>query len=267
LRYKDSQNSFADSYETTPDLFRFNFNGISGSFFMDESGNFRIRTNEPNNLKIDISRLNFQAQTASCIPKATSEIIITDDKGIKYYFGGASKNLEYTTSLGTNAAGYSISQAPPPPVITAWYMYKVQLQDGSEILYNYLDDKRDIDSGLGGLGCSPVALGYYKGTPGVERKQFIEFRANVNDYRKVTETSQTISSGVGYISMNASYADGYGNTYSMTKKAYLESIIYKNNKIKFNYGIQNNLYHNVSIPQQIGQPSAETDFIRFSQKN
>jgi hypothetical protein len=265
FRYKDSQNSHSDSYETTPDIFHFNFNGISGSFFMDESGYFRVRTTEPNNFKIDISKLNFQPYVAHCIPSYTSEIIITDDKGIKYYFGGNSKNLEYTTSLGTDAAGYG-SVGAPPPVITAWYMYKVEIPDGNVINYNYLDDRRDITSSLGTLGCSPTALGYYKGTLGTEKKSFIEFRANVNDYRKVTETSQVMTGGMESVSLNASYTSGWGNTYSLTKKSYLESITYNNSKIKFNYELQNNLYNNVNIPQQVGQNATETEFTRFPQK-
>ncbi|HCA07161.1 hypothetical protein [Chryseobacterium sp.] len=260
LRYRDSQNSNTDSYETTPDLFHFNFNGISGTFFMDESGNFKIRTNEPNNLKIDISKLKFQPPTAVCIPSNTSEIIITDDKGTKYYFGGNSRNLEYTTSLGENPVGYNIGDAPAS-VITAWYMSKIDLPDGSTILYNYLDDKRDITSDLGNLGCSPTVYGYYKNTPGIERKLFAEFNVKVNDYRKVTETTQSTSMG-GSININASYSTASGNMYSITKKAYLESITYKNSKIKLNYGTQNNLYNNVTI---FGG-SNSSDFTSFSQK-
>ncbi|KFF15020.1 hypothetical protein [Chryseobacterium sp. JM1] len=260
LRYKDSQNSNTNSYETTPDLFHFNFNGISGTFFMDESGNFKIRTNEPNNLKIDISKLKFQPVVAVCIPSYTSEIIITDDKGTKYYFGGNSRNLEYTTSLGENPEGYNIGDAPAP-VITAWYMYKIDLPDGSTVLYNYLDDKRDITSSLGNVGCSPTAYGYYKGAPGAERKLFAEFNVKVNDYRKVTETTQSTSMG-GNITINANYSTGSGNTYSITKKAYLESITYKNSKIKLNYDIQNNLYNNVTIYG----PNNGSDFTGFPQK-
>jgi hypothetical protein len=262
FRYKDSQNSYPDAYETTPDVFHFNFNGISGSFFMDESGYFRVRTTEPNSLKIDISKLNFQPYVASCIPSYTSEIVITDDKGNKYYFGGNSKNLEYTTSLFTDPSGYSSAGFAPPPVITAWYLYKVQMQDGSEIIYNYLDDQRNITSSLGNLGCSPTALGYYKGALGTEKKSFIEFRTNVNDYRKVTETSQVMTGGVEHVSVNATYGTGWGNTYSLTKKSYLESITYKNSKIKFNYDLQNNLYNNLDV---FG-PNTASEFTHFPQK-
>ncbi len=118
--------SLVNNYEANPDMFSFNFNGISGKFFMGNDGLIKVITNEPNNLKIDITGMQNQV-IASLTKPNESLIIITDDSGNKYYFGGHTKNLEYT------ANGFY-------PVITTWHLNKIENYNGRVVNFVFRDD-------------------------------------------------------------------------------------------------------------------------------
>lgn len=83
----------AYSFEIEPDKFSFNFMGNSGYFFIGNDMK-PIIVSDNKNLKIDVSGISskqplnpIQTNGAQCQTNPTS-IIITDEKGIKYYFGG-----------------------------------------------------------------------------------------------------------------------------------------------------------------------------------
>jgi len=53
-------NNSSQAYEGDPDIFNFNFNGISGKFFMGNDGQLKVINNNPGNLKIDITNMQNQ---------------------------------------------------------------------------------------------------------------------------------------------------------------------------------------------------------------
>lgn len=114
------------NYEGDPDMFSFNFNGIFGKFFMGNDGVIKVITNEPNNLKIDITGMQNQFIADDSIPNE-SLIIITDNSGNKYYFGGQTRNLEYTAN-----GSY--------PIITTWHLNKIEYYNGKNTNFVFRDD-------------------------------------------------------------------------------------------------------------------------------
>ncbi|MCD0455718.1 MULTISPECIES: hypothetical protein [unclassified Chryseobacterium] len=242
IRYRGFPNDNTTPFETTPDIFNFNFNGISGKFSMAANGSIDVVSNDSHKLKIDLTGMSSQPYTAICYPKYESEIRITDEKGNKYYFGGESKNLEYSVFMGTSANGEG--NDTQNPIINSWYLKKIEFQNGEILKYNYADDKIDI-SNLGVAFCYPNNSPFWHGNSLAETKKFIEINNHVNSYAKLTD-SDILSVGYSTSVINASYSSGYGNTFSLVKKTYLANIEYKNIKVVFNYSDQDNIYTNTS---------------------
>lgn len=111
------QASLASQVDTQPDIFNYNVNGLCGKFFLDENNN-PIEM-EPSGNKIEITTdfldIGFEANS---VP----EIIITDTKGIKYYFGG----LNAIESSSSRKASGSDPGPPSDPVKTSWYLTKIE---------------------------------------------------------------------------------------------------------------------------------------------
>lgn len=137
-----------DAYEGSPDIFSFNFNGISGTFFMGNDGLVKVITNEPNNLIIDLS--GFKKQTKNtrsiCYPVETSEIKITDNQGNQYIFGGEINNLEYSMLIGTQGVTPSRNSLLTP-TITSWFLREIIYSNNSHIKFLY----RNTSGNLGSL--------------------------------------------------------------------------------------------------------------------
>ncbi|WP_345987737.1 DUF5977 domain-containing protein [Chryseobacterium sp. Chry.R1] len=119
-------------YELEPDKFNFNFMGISGYFYIGIDLKPVAVSNDPN-LKIDITGISTQNDpNAGCKP-ASSEIIITDGKGNKYYFGGDSDNLEISYDLGI--LGETPLQTPAYNMkIMSWYLTKIEYMNGRNVI-------------------------------------------------------------------------------------------------------------------------------------
>lgn len=219
VRLKGYPDNNTTRYETTPDKFTFNFNGISGTFFIAPNGSVDITTTEPHKLIVDLSGVNSQPYTTTCTPLYKSEIKITDELGNKYYFGKEGKNLEYSVFLGVNADGGSRL-----PVINSWYLYKMEFKNGEVINYNYLNDNLSIN-GSGTTFCYAHPLGFWKPfAQYAETKKLLDFNVHVNDYGKMVSTDQQ-GWGMEYTHFTAEYANGYGNVYSIIKKTLLSSIV------------------------------------------
>jgi|GEM_PF-807949 len=118
------------------DQFFYNFNGISGQFYIDESG---VATSQPNNnLAIDLyqsgdgigeGETKCYAYNTMYLTKCFYKIVITTDGGIKYTF----EDKEYS---GPKASG----QPGIPEYVSAWYLTKIESASGSnEITFTYSD--------------------------------------------------------------------------------------------------------------------------------
>lgn len=218
VRLNGYPNNNTTRYETTSDKYSFNFNGISGSFFIAPDGKVEVITNEPHKLKVDLSGMSSQPYTSACSPLNESEIIITDEVGNKYYFGKQSRNLEYNVFLGDNATGSNAQT----PVISSWYQYKTEYQNGDVLKYNYQEDNiapYNIQSSFCIIGNNT----FWHGDPTQYRdlKKFLDLHSTGDNNSK--------------------------QVYNLVKKAYLSNIEYKDYKIVFSYSDQDNLYKNVAI--------------------
>ncbi|MFM9989572.1 hypothetical protein [Flavobacterium sp.] len=239
------------SFEENPDIFSFNFNGISGKFFMGYDGKIKVVTNEPNNLKVDVSGMSSQIYNAKCANSLlSSEIKITDNLGNAYYFGGLSRYLEYTVPMATSGSGAG------SPVITSWFLKKIEYYETQSVInFNYRPDFV-LQSGTvtGGDFCNDGGGGIYWHSNSVEKGKLFALSEHQNedvyDYNlDVTKTEWGFdpiffaSTGIplGYWQQTHAQASGSTggaptNNYSVQKKAILESITGEDFTINFVYG-------------------------------
>jgi len=234
--YANSSSNGLDSnnYEGDPDVFSFNFNGISGKFFMGNDGEVKITTNIPHKLKVDLSEFAFQdvSNSTLCKPKTPSRITILDEKGNKYFFGGESKNLEYTLST-TNQSSSSTSDHRP--VINSWYLYKIEYYTGYVLNFNYRDDS--ILTNIFADQYQIIHGGYYTDVNDA-RRDFVQLSEYYSDDRALFQNSGTMT-GTGGVGGNG------GGSYRLTiqKIAILDNIQGENFNINFNYSRQSHKFN------------------------
>lgn len=131
------------AYETTPDLFSFNFLGHCGRFMIDHNRSPQVAGE--GNYKIDLS--GFAFQHVSSVTQE-SRIVITDGNGTRYTFGGTRNALELSLlPIISNATGGSIPSTIANGVITSFYLTKIETQSGEVVLFNYLPDGFNVHSG------------------------------------------------------------------------------------------------------------------------
>ncbi len=220
MTFMDANDSRQNSFETTPDVFSYNVNGLSGKFFMTSDGKIKVISNSPSIVSVDLTNFNFQPYTVQCSPVNLSEIKLIDDKGNKYYFGGESKYLEYSLNL--------ILGIGKNPVINTWCLKRIEYYNNEVLYYNYQNDTIDGYSSF----CDPNG-GFYHG--GVNQndqiKKFIFLTEYLNDSRSFSGSNPS---------------GGAGNLYTLHKKAFLDNITNLGNVIKFNYSSQSFVLNNNS---------------------
>lgn len=208
----------ANAYEGSPDIFEFNFNGISGKFFMGNDGQIKVITNEPNNLKVDM--IGFVTQyEGNCVPYP-SEIKIVDNQGNQYFFGGNKSNLEYSLFMGTDYSGRNPYNKKP--IISSWFLSKIIYSNNSQIIFKYKDDT---------LNSNQYCLG--KSTIDQTDKSFLSLNQYISEERNAS-FSQMCCVGL-YESTSQTTAPV---SYELQKKAILEKIEGDNFRIDFNYSSQ-----------------------------
>jgi len=111
------------TYDTEPDIYYFNFGGISGKFYYDQE----------NNEFYTIPRLNIKISHTN-----TGDFILTAEGGNVYSFTAK----EFTSSTGSNCSPQAT--APPGNVysnsITSWYLTKIENPEATDnITFNYVD--------------------------------------------------------------------------------------------------------------------------------
>lgn len=123
------------AYELEPDIFKFNFSGKSGYFYIGNNG-FPIISSEETGLKIDITELsskqpkNVFNDGSKCLTK-NSVIKITDGKGIQYFFGGVFENLEISYPM------FSSYNNENKFTITSWNLFKIVYPNNNTIEVKY----------------------------------------------------------------------------------------------------------------------------------
>ena len=107
-------------FDSEPDLFHFNFNGISGSFVLDAEGNA---------VQIPAGNLKIETQLGGQVPW---NIRITTPDGIMYSFGGGFTAVEKTKQLSLCSRNYE------DPIAVAWYLDKILHPAGEEVTFQYI---------------------------------------------------------------------------------------------------------------------------------
>ncbi|MBN2610113.1 MAG: RHS repeat protein [Bacteroidales bacterium] len=105
------------TYDTQVDIFQFNFNGYSGSFYLDKNLNC-VLTNYEEELTISVTEFNDEGITS---------FEVKTPEGIIYYFGGAEVEKTRTPNVKDNKDAY-----------TAYYLTKVHHPIGDEIDLEYV---------------------------------------------------------------------------------------------------------------------------------
>lgn len=136
-----------NNYDYEPDIFTFNFMGISGKFFMDNNGEWKVVSDQ--NLKVIMKpelvsplfeRLDLFADNDGheydnwLYPKVIGGFELIDDNGTIYKFGYDQTAIEYSTSFFSQS--FSSLLRPSSWIANAWYLTEVTDKFGN-VLYEF----------------------------------------------------------------------------------------------------------------------------------
>ncbi|EJL74399.1 RHS repeat domain-containing protein [Chryseobacterium populi] len=226
LDYRMKGCDLYSDYDGDADIFTFNFDGVNGKFVIGNDGQPKIIGEGVKGFKIDVTGVANQPITNGCKPQ-NSEIKITDNKGNEYYFGGESRNLEYTVPI---TGGVNVDEVRAGvSVISAWYLRKIIYSNTETVNFNYRDDSLLTDR-------------FCHGTPGTVTDWHGINNANVEERKKFVIYNRTYNQDVSCVSTmgnnNEFACGGNDRVFSLTKKAILQDITTANYSIKFSYSLQ-----------------------------
>lgn len=135
----DSQESFDRyfspySFELEPDEFSFNFFGISGKFYFDQTGSIRVQSDRPLTISFDpnnyleMSELDFDNKGS--LHKSIREFVITDEWGNRYYFGDKNA-VEISEPISYGKEGIPTKEQMS---VTSWFITKAESADGLDVI-------------------------------------------------------------------------------------------------------------------------------------
>ncbi|SHK27002.1 hypothetical protein [Chryseobacterium polytrichastri] len=223
----------AFGFEIEPDKFSFNFMGNSGYFFIGNDMK-PIIISDNKNLKIDVSGLSskqpldpIQINGSQCLTKPTT-ITITDEKGIKYYFGGNYENLEISYNLLPNA------ESENPFTITSWNLFKIEYPNSNILEIKYrtvtpsITDRNFCRSNPGNIRNlqEPFLLMFDHNT--IFKQEIKATNGNYN-----TSSGSLLYDGTIYWGGSTTSSDGSNTSYSATKKSFPDSILLNGKTIVF----------------------------------
>lgn len=119
---------YKQKYEYAPDIFTFNFLGYSGYFLMGYDKKIYVQSEDIFDVQICHHALGYQNNYPNMVG---FHIIMTDKTGTKYTFGASIGSIEVSQAPDYNAS---------PPQINAWYLSKIEFQNGSTINFKYDGD-------------------------------------------------------------------------------------------------------------------------------
>lgn len=136
-------------YDYEPDIFSFNFMGISGSFYMDNDGEWKVRSD--NNVKVyaneELIPPLFENLAPCPVPpyqttcyKTISGFTIIDERGNQYIFGGDQDAIEYSIDFFNQALGESW-------IANAWHLKKV-IDPNGVVLLNFTYERKNFIASL-----------------------------------------------------------------------------------------------------------------------
>lgn len=126
---------FSTGIELEPDEFSFNFFGISGKFYFDQTGSIRVQSDRPLTISFDpnnyLEMWELDFDTRAPRHRSIREFVITDERGNRYYFGGKdaveiSDPIMYSLDVASTKDKMSV---------TSWFITKAESADGQDIIY------------------------------------------------------------------------------------------------------------------------------------
>lgn len=210
--------------------FFFDFFGFKGYFIIDNEKQVIVNC-ETGNLKVSLDDLNCQSLKKDI---NFSQIIIKDDKGNKFYFGGDYSTLdinyvqaEQTESYIDNSGGpidnsYQYEAKTRANYIIGWNLKKVELSDGRNVTINYISQSQQILADF-------VKEGQKKPKNVTFSNNFPSKTNLINNNLFITNSTAVHSSSVNDLMLLASQ-------YYYSKFAAVDNIIVDNvGSINFNY--------------------------------
>ncbi|WP_407484415.1 RHS repeat domain-containing protein [Elizabethkingia meningoseptica] len=143
----DMYNNYQYGGSHSPDKFILNYGNLNAFFLKNHKGSW-ISGNAKNivikeTLKSDWYRVEEQAPNGEKPFYDINDFIygfeVTDDKGIKYYFGGSPETIEFNSSLNSSLNTSDLINYNF--YVKTWYIRKIVLPNNKEINFEYDDDK------------------------------------------------------------------------------------------------------------------------------
>jgi len=128
-----------------PDIYSFNFMGISGKFFYDKDGKWKVLSES--NIEVifdpfDANNYSYPEVAPESIPyrslsnkynKTISGFKLRDENGTIYEFGCKENSIEYSLPFFEQLFDTSINAYPPHWTANSWYLTKVTDKHGNEL--------------------------------------------------------------------------------------------------------------------------------------
>lgn len=245
LKYITTSAANDINFETTPDIFTFNFGKHHGQFVIAHDGTPKVIGD--GNYRVDLS--NFAIQRMNSFT-ASSSIIITTDDGTKYTFGGAPESLEI--SLRMQLENGNIKAETYNGIINAFYLTRIETIDSNAVtleyktyisqVNKYVDEDNIVKNCYYADGTSS-AYGY---------SNTLWFNNGISTTPHCTFTKvaylSAIKSSAGSVTFNYAakeYPFCTGDTHWRKKTLKLDNIIVRNNNNEVVKGIK--LYHSYSV--------------------
>ncbi|MCF0075664.1 hypothetical protein LZD49_34650, partial [Dyadobacter sp. CY261] len=118
-------------YDTEPDEFDFSFLGYSGKFYRNHLGGWQVRSDS--DIKIENSPMlalpsgmNLSSADAQ---ETFGGFVLTTGDGMKFYFGGNTSSIEYTTLF--------FEQKIDIWIANTWHLTKIEAPEGYSVIFNY----------------------------------------------------------------------------------------------------------------------------------
>lgn len=123
-------------YDLAPDEFSFSFPGYSGKFYLNQAGQWQVKSDRPLKVVFDNTFLNVPMSTGMLHRLAGKKnfesfsgfTIITED-GTQYKFGGTTDAIEYSIGFTTQHQDHWIANS--------WYLVKITSPTGEEVDFTY----------------------------------------------------------------------------------------------------------------------------------
>ena len=212
-------NMNGERYETTPDIFSFNFGKHRGSFIIDANGKVHVFDCENSGTyKIELSEMNIQPHQAHGFQTTIHEsaIKITTGDGYIYEFGGNDEYVEYVFNYiyDDNTIDKYV-RIEDPITITSWYLKSITAPNNRKVVFCYSDDLSD-DQWISGF------------PPNDGKGNYI--------FTLIPYASKTLAyHGIGGQQI-ADYDHAYNSKLQVLKTVYLTKITIDNTlKVEFNY--------------------------------